>query len=211
MNPQEVLWRGPFGDEYQMRSPGDVESNLVMLEHILLELQINSVIEYGAGMGSNLKALRALFTQATLTAVEVNPTALQALRASPLDFEVLELSMLSHLPGGRTWDLAFTKGVLIHVAPEDLPAAYAALYRASSRYILIAEYYNPTPVALYYRGQYNALWKRDFAGEMLERYPQRLRLIDYGFVYHRAQYPQDDLTWMLMEKRQEPDPIGRHP
>lgn len=202
MNPQEQLWKGNFGDEYQRRSPGDVESNLVMFEHILLELQINSVIEYGAGMGANLKALRQLFIGATITAVEINPVALEALRASPLDFEVIEQSMVEHHPlEGRRWDLAFTKGVLIHITPELLPVAYAALYRASGRYILIAEYYNPTPVAIPYRGQEAALWKRDFAGEMLDLFGRdRLRLIDYGFVYHGAQYPQDDITWFLMEK-----------
>lgn len=45
------------------------------------------------------------------------------------------------------------------------------------------------------------LFKRDFAGEMLEKY-QDLQLVDYGFVYHGdANFPQDDLTWFLLEKQ----------
>jgi hypothetical protein len=44
-------------------------------------------------------------------------------------------------------------------------------------------------------------FKRDFAGEIMDRFPD-LRLVDYGFVYHRdPQFPQDDFTWFLMEKR----------
>jgi hypothetical protein len=44
------------------------------------------------------------------------------------------------------------------------------------------------------------LFKRDFAGEMLERYPD-LELIDYGFVYKRDNnFPQDDITWFLLKK-----------
>ena len=44
------------------------------------------------------------------------------------------------------------------------------------------------------------LWKRDFAGEMMGIYPN-LKLRDYEFIYHREpEYPQDDVTWFLMEK-----------
>ena len=94
-----------------------------------------------------------------------------------------------------------SKGVLIHLAPELLPTAYAQLYALSQRYILIAEYYNPAPVEVSYRGNSGKLFKRDFAGEMLDRYAD-LHLLDYGFVYHRdPQFPADDITWFLLEKR----------
>lgn len=50
-----------------------------------------------------------------------------------------------------------------------------------------------------YRGHARRLFKRDFAGEMIDRYG--LSLVDYGFVYHRdAVSPQDDVTWFLMER-----------
>lgn len=197
MNPQEALWAGRFGEEYQQRSPGNVEANRVLFEHVLRRLKIQSVIEFGAGVGNNLKALAQLLPKAWLQGVEINDRAYRALRAefpasvkgSLLDWQVVDPA-----------DLAFTKGLLIHIAPEDLPIAYDALHAAGKRYVMIAEYYNPTPVAIPYRGQPDALWKRDFAGELLDRFKD-LRLIDYGWVYHRDAYPQDDLTWFLMEKR----------
>jgi spore coat polysaccharide biosynthesis protein SpsF len=66
---------------------------------------------------------------------------------------------------------------------------------------LVCEYYNPSPVSIPYRGHTNKLFKRDFAGELMDRYPD-LQLIDYGFVYRRdPSFPQDDVTWFLMEKR----------
>ena len=93
------------------------------------------------------------------------------------------------------------KGVLIHIAPEQLEGVYEKLYQASRRYILIAEYYNPTPVSVPYRGHADRLFKRDFAGEMLDRYPD-LELVDYGFVYHRDPlFPQDDMTWFLLARK----------
>jgi spore coat polysaccharide biosynthesis protein SpsF len=45
------------------------------------------------------------------------------------------------------------------------------------------------------------LFKRDFAGEIMERHPQ-MQLVDYGFSYRRdPNFPQDDITWFLMERR----------
>lgn len=98
------------------------------------------------------------------------------------------------------FDLSLIKGVLIHINPDLLADVYQKLYDASAWYILIAEYYNPTPVTVKYRGHEGRLFKRDFAGEMLDKYPD-LGLVDYGFVYHRDRaFPQDDCTWFLLEK-----------
>jgi spore coat polysaccharide biosynthesis protein SpsF len=90
--------------------------------------------------------------------------------------------------------------VLIHINPDSLPQVYDALYRAAGRYLLVCEYYNPSPVAINYRGHTDRLFKRDFCGEILDRHPD-LKLIDYGFVYRRdPNVPQDDVTWFLIEK-----------
>ena len=66
----------------------------------------------------------------------------------------------------QTWDLAFTMGVLIHVNPERLGEAYDLLYKASNRYVLVIEYYNPSPLMIMHRGHEDQMFKRDFAGEL---------------------------------------------
>jgi len=114
-------------------------------------------------------------------------------------FQVWRESILN-CSNTHEYDLAFTKTLLIHIAPDDLPRAYDVLYKASARYVLVCEYYNPTPVEVEYRGHSGRLWKRDFAGEMLHRYAN-LRLVDYGFVYRRDPFTQDDVTYFLLEKR----------
>lgn len=82
-----------------------------------------------------------------------------------------------------------------------LARAYDRLHQTSRRYICLIEYYNPSPVEVLYRGHHGRLFKRDFAGELLDAYPD-LQLVDYGFIYHRdPNFPLDDLTWFLMEKR----------
>lgn len=52
-----------------------------------------------------------------------------------------------------------------------------------------------------YRGFDGQMCKRDFAGEMLERFPD-LDLLDYGFIYHSDKaFPMDDLNWFLLRKK----------
>ena len=91
--------------------------------------------------------------------------------------------------------------MLIHINPEQLQEVYQKLYDATERYILLSEYYNPTPVEVLYRGNIGKLFKRDFAGELLDKFHD-LKLVDYGFIYHRDNiFPCDDCTWFLLEKR----------
>jgi spore coat polysaccharide biosynthesis protein SpsF len=81
-----------------------------------------------------------------------------------------------------------------------LKVAYEKLYESSNKYICIGEYYNPTPVSINYRGHSDKLFKRDFAGEFMDKYPD-VELIDYGFSYRRDPlFPQDDITWFLFRK-----------
>ena len=82
-----------------------------------------------------------------------------------------------------------------------LQVVYQKLYDSSSKYILIAEYYNPSPLAISYRGHSDRLFKRDFAGEFLDIFKD-VKLIDYGFSYRKdPAFPQDDITWFLMKKQ----------
>lgn len=90
---------------------------------------------------------------------------------------------------------------MIHINPEQLSAIYKKLYHLSRRYILINEYYNPSPIAISYRNHQNKLFKRDFAGEMMDMFPD-LQLVAYNFIYHRDTiFPKDDCTWFLLEKK----------
>lgn len=206
MNEREQFWAGEFGDEYNRRSPGNIEANKHFFQRALQATKHIDVggdpqiVELGCGMGANLCALNAIYYRYSLTGVELNSLAAQHCASLPFAPSIFQSSILDWKTSA-TWDLAFTKGVLIHIHPDDLAKAYYKLYSASRRYIIVAEYYSPKPVEVPYRGHAGRLWKRDFAGELLDIYGD-LRLIDYGFVYHRDELaPQDDINWFLLEKR----------
>lgn len=202
MTAQERFWQGEFGDAYVDRNAGAaaVASSLAFFGRALARAGgLGSVLELGTNRGLNLQALRALLPQAQLQGVELNGKACALAQALNVA-EIWEGSLFDY-PVPKGFDLAFTKGVLIHLPPDLLPAAYDKLYQASRRFILVAEYYNPTPVEVSYRGHAERLFKRDFAGELLDRHAD-LRLLDYGFVYHRDPlFPADDISWFLLEKQ----------
>lgn len=199
---QEAFWAGEFGDAYVQRSQGDqlVAANIDMFSKALRTAQrIDSCIEFGANVGLNLRALKALFPQMQQHAIEINADAVTQLRQHVPQGNIRHGSILEYEPA-QQFDLALIKGVLIHINPEHLQAVYDKLYRSARKYIIVCEYYNPTPVTVTYRGHENRLFKRDFAGEIMDRYPD-VKLLDYGFVYRRdPKFPQDDGTWFLMEK-----------
>lgn len=199
---QEEFWAGKFGDDYIARNTGDalLGSNISLLAKMLGRCrQAKSLIEFGANIGMNLRAIRALRPDMELDAIEINAAAVEKLRAWGGTNEVHHGSVLD-FKAARTWDVVLIKGVLIHINPEFLPQVYESLFRASNRYILVVEYYNPTPVEIVYRGHSGRLFKRDFAGELLDKFPD-LRVVDYGFVWHRDPvFPQDDSTWFVLEK-----------
>jgi spore coat polysaccharide biosynthesis protein SpsF len=199
---QEAFWAGAFGTDYIRRNAGDalLASNIAFFSKALANAgPLSTCIEFGANIGMNLKALHLLFPQLDASAIEINADAVEALAHTIPAGNIHHGSILEFEPK-RTYDLVLIKGVLIHIQPEALPSVYERLYCSASRYILIAEYYNPAPVSLPYRGHSDRLFKRDFAGEMLERHDD-LRLRDYGFAYRRdPKFPQDDITWFLLEK-----------
>jgi len=200
---QEAFWANEFGNDYIGRNQGGqlLASNLHFFSKALQRAgKVGSCLEFGANIGMNLKALRLLYPEIELTGIEINEQAATILKGTIGDSNVLHGSIFDSNFEQHA-ELSLIKGVLIHINPEMLPMVYEKLYQASTRYILVAEYYNPQPVSLNYRGHEERLFKRDFAGELLEKYSD-LQLVDYGFAYRKdPAFPQDDITWFLLEKK----------
>jgi len=198
---QEQFWAGNFGDEYTNRNIGEniIASNTALFSKILSRTEkVNSVIEFGANRGLNLQAIRNLLPLVKLEAIEINENAVKLLEKIG-NIKIYNQSILDFIPEEKV-DFVLIKGVLIHINPDFLPQVYDLLYNSCNKYLCISEYYNPTPVEINYRGHSKKLFKRDFAGEILDRFAD-FKLIDYGFVYHRDnQFKQDDTTWFLLEK-----------
>lgn len=200
MSEQEDFWAGSFGTDYisRNRSADLLASNTYFFANALKSIPTppQTLMEIGANIGMNVDALRNLFPRLEISAIEINKDACQVLRDKSVN---VYSGSITSVECEMKFDLVLSKGVLIHISPEFLDKTYERIYKFSNEWILIAEYYNPIPVALDYRGHKNKLFKRDFAGEMLDKFVD-LELSDYGFAYHRDKYAQDDISWFLLRK-----------
>ncbi|MBC7729164.1 MAG: pseudaminic acid biosynthesis-associated methylase, partial [Microbacteriaceae bacterium] len=157
---QEQFWAGDFGLEYQQRCQGErlISANVALFTRILgASVKLKSVLELGCNIGNNLVALNRIDCELQLSAYEINETAAAKARA----LNIADIScdtVLNKLPTERKHDLTFTKGVLIHIHPEQLDAVYDNLVALSNRYVMVCEYYNPTPVTVNYRGNQERLF-----------------------------------------------------
>lgn len=199
---QEKFWNEEFGNNYIKRNNSQTifENKKNLFQQIFVNIEeINSIIEFGANIGLNLKAIQDITSNTLqITAVEINKQSCQELSKNTT-YNVINDSIINYNTVNKC-DFVLTMGLLIHLNPSILDEVYDILYKTSSKYICIAEYYNRTPVSIDYRGEKDKLFKRDFAGDMLNKYPD-LKLINYGFVYHKdPNYPLDDITWFILKK-----------
>lgn len=202
---QMRLWRGNFGNEYITRNPASgeaVRAAATLWAQILRSFQGNppqSVLEVGANIGINLRALRAL-SGAELYALEPNQQAHQQLVQEGIVTAKNALQGTAtkiDLPD-KAIDLVFTRGVLIHIHPNDLLASCREMHRVSRRYIVSIEYFSANPEEMMYRNHSSALFKRDFGAFWLDNFPD-IRVLDYGFAWQRLT-GLDNLTWWAFEK-----------
>jgi spore coat polysaccharide biosynthesis protein SpsF len=203
--PPIQAWTGAFGDAYIERNRPDenrITQRQAMWRKILPAMQDappKSILEVGANVGINLRALQSL-VGAALYALEPNAKARDVLRGDgivPAENILAGAADAIALPDASV-ELVFTSGVLIHVSPALLPAAYREMHRVSARYLLTVEYFAVEPEEKTYRGEQGLLFKRDFGALWLEMFPG-LEIVDYGFFWRPAS-GLDNLTWWLFRK-----------
>ena len=202
---QSTIWRSEFGDAYTERntgSPENISARIALWGRVfktLVGAPPSSILEVGANLGINLKALEQL-TSAELFAVEPNALA----RAKLMKNQVLPANNISDCLAhdlrfpDESVDLVFTSGVLIHIHPDNLLSSCSEIHRVTRRYIVCIEYFSDKPEEITYRGYDELLFKRDFGSFWLDNFPD-LETKDYGFAWKRVT-GLDNPTWWVFEK-----------
>lgn len=106
---QERFWAGEFGDEYVQRNRGErlLSGKIHLFSKILAKtLNVGSVLEFGANIGLNLKAIKMFLPGAKLGAIEINPAAVHELKTWG-ETEIFHQSILDFAPS-EPWDFVFT-------------------------------------------------------------------------------------------------------
>jgi pseudaminic acid biosynthesis-associated methylase len=168
-------WRSDFGREYTDRNSLTPEgldelyrknygtSRRELNQRFLADIPRTArILEVGCNEGNQLCALREMGFQ-HLYGIEIQEYALRKARAR-LEHAQLALATAFEIPyPDGFFDVVFTSGVLIHIAPSDLAKAQREIHRCAGGFIWGFEYYSPEQMEVAYRGHRSLLWKADFA------------------------------------------------
>lgn len=199
---QEVFWRDIYAEEYISRNNNfDLNSGIKAWAQMTKNLEgVTSVLECGCNIGRNINILDHLMPEAEKTIVEISPAAFNIVTSRYKLVDPQNCSIQSSDFKGKQFDLVFTTGVLIHIAPENLLDNLSKIYTLSRRYILFCEMFSRTPKTVRYKDEDDLLFTRDYGRFFLENFPARV--VDYGFLwghyYDRAGF--DDGNYWVFEK-----------
>lgn len=201
--PQEDFWQNKITESYARdNSFFDERLGIEAWQKILAKTNKPDILSYldcGSNVGRNIAFLKKVLPAANANIIE--------LAKGPYDncienYKIEEsfLGPLKNAAFNTKFDLVFTIAVLIHINPDDLLDSMSRMYEMSSRYVLVGEYFNRTPIMISYRGEEDRLFKRDFGKLFVENFD--CNVIDYGFLwgheYDTAGF--DDITYWLFEK-----------
>jgi len=127
------------------------------------------ILEVGCNIGNQLQMLYELGFF-NLYGIEIQHHALRQAKSRLPDAKLIEASAFDIPFRDGNFDLVFTSGVLIHIAPSDIRQVLREIHRCTGKYIWGFEYYSPTPVEVPYRGNRSLLWKMNYAQAFLDQF-----------------------------------------
>ena len=181
--PQTDCWQGNFGREYSDRNVLDPQAldDFTFSNYGIRRRDLNQnflagipretrILEVGCNVGNQLLLLYEMGFR-NLSGIEIQDYALDRARMRLKDVNFQQASALQIPFPNAHFDLVFTAGVLIHIAPGDLPVAMKEIHRCARQYIWGFEYYSPETKEINYRGHQQLLWKMDYANAYLAQFP----------------------------------------
>jgi len=167
-------WKGSFGNEYTKRNALSLEEmdEVYKERYGITRTGLNKtfvgnlnrsikILEVGSNIGNQLANLQKIGFE-NLYGIEINSHAVKCSKARTSNINIIQGSAFDIPFKNSYFDLVFTSGVLIHIAPSDIEKVLKEIYRSSNKYIWGFEYYADTYTEVTYRGHDNLLWKTDF-------------------------------------------------
>jgi len=179
---QMQFWGGNHGNSYADRNPQSrAEFDALYIrdygvtrrelnERFLKDLDRDlKILEVGANIGLQLETLRLMGFK-NLSGIELNAYAIEKANKLHPNLRIIQGSAFDLPFKDREFDFVYTSGVLIHIAPKDLPEVLDEIYRISNRYIWCYEYAAHESVEVKYRDRQELFWKQDFLKAYLDRF-----------------------------------------
>lgn len=185
MNTKQIdFWKGKFGQEYTLRNTRSQNewdqfhigtwgiTKTEMYSQFIGHLPKNiNILEVGSNTGMQLAGLQRMGFK-NLYGIELQPAAVELSKKYTENINLIAGSGFDIPFKDNYFDLVFTSGVLIHIAPENHSKFMAEMVRCSKKYILGFEYYSEKIKNINYRGNEEVLWKADYCEIFKKNFPQ---------------------------------------
>ena len=121
-------------------------------------LGAKKICEVGTNVGNNLIGFPKT---SDVTGVDLNEYALSINKEKHPEFK-FDLASALDLPySDDSFDLVFTRGVLIHIDPTNIDKAIDELFRVSKKWIINLEYFGEDSKSISWKRGDDLLWYRD--------------------------------------------------
>ena len=207
---QENVWSSDHGFRYVIHHMGENwQDNIripVWTQFLSQVPDVDSICEFGCNIGANLKAIRHVNPDVALSGIDINPHAVKMLQKE--DIGDIHCASILDVDMDRQYDLVFTRGVLIHIHPDEVPKAMHNMAKHAKRYVLIYEHYSADPHTLV---GYNPNSKEarpdegyqfwgDFSGDFQSLYPD-WQVVATGVNDKLDRVPKEgDLHWTIFRR-----------
>jgi pseudaminic acid biosynthesis-associated methylase len=212
-NEQENFWSGEFGKNYTDRNTRyNEELNKIyqtwygtprtkMNEEFLGSLPKDTrILEVGCNTGMQLANLKDMGFS-SLYGIELQDYAVQKAKEYTQGINIIQGSAFDIPFKDQFFDLVFTSGVLIHIAPENLPKVFSEMYRCTRKYIWGFEYYAEKTTSINYRGNEGFLWKANYGKLFREQFTDMALVKEAQYPYiTEAEKGNVDFMYLLNKK-----------
>ncbi|MDD5511007.1 MAG: methyltransferase domain-containing protein [Dehalococcoidales bacterium] len=206
---QMQAWAGNFGQDYTDRNALSLqEVERLYKERLgITRTEMNSrfvgdlnrditVLEVGSNIGNQLLLLQNIGFK-NLYDIELQPYAVELSKNRTKGINIIQGSAFDIPFKDGYFDLVFTSGLLIHIAPYDIANVLDEIYRCTKKYIWCFEYYSDVYTQIDYRGHAELLWKTDFAKLFLNRFRNMTLVKEEHFKYLN----NDNVDTMLLLRK----------
>ena len=210
---QTEFWTGTFGKEYTDRNPQSLEQSeqAHLSSYGVLRSQLNEefigslsrdarILEVGCNVGIQLLQLQRMGFR-NLYGIELQSYAVEKAKKITHGINIIQGSGFDIPFKDGFFDLIYTNGVLIHIAPADLPLIMQEMIRCSKQYVWGFEYFSEEQREIPYRGNNGYMWKMNFSEEFLNADPCLVKVKEKLLPYtSEAEKGNTDVMYLLEKK-----------
>ncbi len=210
---QEKFWRGQFGKDYTDRNPQNSRemneyylknfgiSRIDMNKKFLSDMPYDlNILEVGCNIGSQLQVLQEMGFK-NLYGIELQNYAVEQAKRHTRNINIIQGSGLDIPFRDEYFDIVYTSGVLIHIAPVNHQRIMSEMSRCTKKYIWGYEYYAESVQEISYRGNNGFLWKADYANIFVQSIPN-LRITKKEFFPYLSDTEKGNIDCMYLIEKQ---------